>query len=34
MKARFLAGSAALALMAGAAVAQDLKFPVGEGAFN
>ena len=34
MKARFLAGSAALALMAGTAVAQDLKFPVGEGAFN
>ncbi|HMS95539.1 MAG TPA: ABC transporter substrate-binding protein [Tabrizicola sp.] len=34
MKARFLAGSAALALMAGAAAAQDLKFPVGEGAFN
>ncbi|MBL9052450.1 MAG: carbohydrate ABC transporter substrate-binding protein, partial [Tabrizicola sp.] len=34
MKARFLAGSAALALMAGGAAAQDLKFPVGEGAFN
>ncbi len=34
MKARFLAGSAVLALMAGAAAAQDLKFPVGEGAFN
>ena len=29
MKARFLAGSAALALMAGAAAAQDLKFAQG-----
>lgn len=28
------AGASALALLAGAAVAQDLKFPVGEGAFN
>jgi alpha-glucoside transport system substrate-binding protein len=34
MKARFLAGAAVLALSAGAAAAQDLKFPVGEGAFN
>ena len=34
MKARFLAGAAVLALTAGAAAAQDLKFPVGEGAFN
>lgn len=34
MKAKFLAGAAVLALMAGAAGAQDLKFPVGEGAFN
>ena len=34
MKARFLAGTAALALFAGAATAQDLKFPVGEGAFS
>lgn len=34
MKARFLAGAAVLALMAGTAVAQDLKFPVGEGPFN
>ena len=31
---RALAGAAALALFAGGAVAQDLKFPVGEGAFN
>lgn len=34
MKAKYLAGAAALALFAGAASAQDLKFPVGEGAFN
>lgn len=34
MKAKYLAGAAALALFAGAAAAQDLKFPVGEGAFN
>jgi alpha-glucoside transport system substrate-binding protein len=31
---RLLAGAAALALMAGAGQAQDLKFPIGEGAFN
>ena len=34
MKARFLAGVAVLALTAGAAAAQELKFPIGEGAFN
>lgn len=34
MKSRFLAGAAALALLAGSAAAQDLRFPVGEGAFN
>jgi alpha-glucoside transport system substrate-binding protein len=34
MKTRFLASAAALALLSGAASAQDLKFPVGEGAFN
>lgn len=31
---RTLAGASALALVAGAALAQDLKFPVGEGDFN
>jgi len=34
MTARLLAGSALIALTAGGAFAQDLKFPVGEGAFN
>ena len=34
MKSRLFAGAAALALFAGGAVAQDLKFPIGEGAFN
>lgn len=34
MKSRLFAGAAALALFSGGAVAQDLKFPVGEGAFN
>lgn len=34
MYARFLASAAALALTVGAASAQELKFPVGEGAFN
>ena len=34
MNARFLVSAAALALMAGTATAQDLKFPIGEGAFN
>ncbi len=34
MKSRLFAGAAALALFAGTAGAQDLKFPVGEGAFN
>jgi alpha-glucoside transport system substrate-binding protein len=34
MKSRLFASAAALALFSGAAVAQDLKFPVGEGAFN
>jgi alpha-glucoside transport system substrate-binding protein len=34
MRTGFRAGAAALALMAAPAVAQDLKFPVGEGAFN
>ncbi len=34
MKTRLLAGAAALALVSGAAAAQDLKFPVGEGDFD
>jgi alpha-glucoside transport system substrate-binding protein len=34
MKTTLLVSAAALALMAGGALAQDLKFPVGEGAFN
>jgi alpha-glucoside transport system substrate-binding protein len=34
MKSRLFASAAALALLSGAATAQDLKFPVGEGAFN
>jgi alpha-glucoside transport system substrate-binding protein len=34
MKSRLFASAAALALLSGAAIAQDLKFPVGEGAFN
>jgi alpha-glucoside transport system substrate-binding protein len=34
MKTRLLASAAALALLSGAAGAQDMKFPVGEGAFN
>lgn len=34
MKSRLFASAAALALLSGAAVAQDLKFPVGEGDFN
>lgn len=34
MKSKYLAGAAVLALLGGAAAAQDLKFPVGEGAFN
>ncbi|MGL4320164.1 MAG: ABC transporter substrate-binding protein [Paracoccaceae bacterium] len=34
MKSRLFAGAAVLALMSGAAAAQDLKFPIGEGAFN
>ena len=34
MKSKFLASAAALALFSGAAAAQDLKFPVGEGPFN
>ena len=34
MKSKFLASAAALALLSGAAGAQDLKFPVGEGPFN
>ena len=34
MKAKYLASAAALALLAGAASAQDFKFPIGEGAFN
>lgn len=34
MKSRLSAGVAALALVAGGAWAQDMKFPVGEGAFN
>jgi len=34
MKTTFVASAAALALFAGSALAQELKFPVGEGAFN
>jgi alpha-glucoside transport system substrate-binding protein len=34
MKTKLLVSAAALALVAGGALAQDLKFPVGEGAFN
>lgn len=34
MRTDLLAGAAALALSAGGAVAQELKFPVGEGAFD
>jgi alpha-glucoside transport system substrate-binding protein len=34
MKSRLFAGAAALALISGGAFAQDLKFPIGEGAFN
>ena len=34
MKATLLASAAALAILTGMAAAQDLKFPVGEGAFN
>ncbi|MBD3764133.1 MAG: carbohydrate ABC transporter substrate-binding protein [Rhodobacterales bacterium] len=34
MTAKVFAGAAALALIAGAGQAQDLKFPVGEGGFN
>ncbi|TAG08776.1 MAG: carbohydrate ABC transporter substrate-binding protein, partial [Rhodobacterales bacterium] len=34
MKTKLLVSAAALALGAGGAMAQDLKFPVGEGAFN
>ena len=34
MKTKLLVSAAALALVAGSASAQDLKFPVGEGAFN
>jgi len=34
MKSKLSVSVAALALMAGGAFAQDLKFPVGEGAFN
>jgi alpha-glucoside transport system substrate-binding protein len=34
MKTKLLVGAAALALSAGGALAQDFKFPVGEGAFN
>ncbi|MDM7930983.1 ABC transporter substrate-binding protein [Tabrizicola sp.] len=34
MKCKLYASAAALALMASGAVAQDLSFPVGEGAFN
>ncbi|AWB48470.1 alpha-glucoside ABC transporter substrate-binding protein [Gemmobacter aquarius] len=34
MTSKFLASAAALALLSGAATAQDLKFPVGEGPFN
>ncbi|NJM83075.1 MAG: carbohydrate ABC transporter substrate-binding protein [Tabrizicola sp.] len=34
MKSRLIVGTAVLALLSGGASAQDLKFPVGEGAFN
>jgi alpha-glucoside transport system substrate-binding protein len=34
MKTKLLVSAAALALVAGGALAQDLKFPVGEGAFD
>ena len=34
MTSKLFASAAVLALMAGAGFAQDLKFPVGEGAFN
>ena len=34
MKSRLYVSAAALALVAGSAYAQDLKFPIGEGAFN
>lgn len=34
MTTKLLAGAAALALTAGGALAQDFKFPIGEGAFN
>ena len=34
MRTDLLAGAAVLALSAGGAVAQELKFPVGEGVFN
>jgi alpha-glucoside transport system substrate-binding protein len=34
MKSRYLAGAAALAILASSAQAQDLVFPPGEGAFN
>ena len=34
MNFKLLAGTTALAMVAGGAFAQDLKFPVGEGAFN
>ncbi|NGQ93097.1 carbohydrate ABC transporter substrate-binding protein [Rhodobacter sp. HX-7-19] len=34
MKAKLLASAATLAALSGAAGAQDLKFPIGEGAFN
>ena len=34
MKSSLFAGVATLALVSGGAFAQDLKFPVGEGAFN
>jgi alpha-glucoside transport system substrate-binding protein len=34
MKSRLCASAAALAMLSGAAAAQDFKFPIGEGAFN
>lgn len=34
MNTRYLLGAASLALLTGPAIAQELKFPVGEGAFN
>ena len=34
MTRKLVASAAALALFAGHAAAQDLKFPVGEGGFN